>query len=328
MKKGIKIFLVSLGIILFGAFIYWQLVKKGGVKNAIEKAVSKGTDDAYFVKYDSSAIDEVGGNAWFKNIVLQSDSLQGLLYNDDTAGIAKDIFNIRVGELNIRGANIPSFMQKNTVEANSIEIIKPIISIIHTGNRQKVEMTKEDTLALYDRITGKFKSIQAHEIIISDGTVTFADGKEPPHTIIQGINIHQKNLKIDSTRDYDNIVSYFIKDIDATVKSVSILNKKNGNHFMLEGVQYNAPQRFINVNWIVQKDTRTNEPLIELKDSRIGGISTNDFILNRKIKADTISSKGGIVSIYRKKKTGTVKEEISIDNDFFDEVQVKNIDQI
>src|SRR5690606_2692321 len=81
----------------------------------------------------------------------------------------------------------------------------------------------------------------------------------------------------------------------------------------------------INVNWIVQKDKAGNEILTGLKDNRISGISTNDFIINRKIKADTVSSKGGVVSIYRNKKTGTVKEEIELDNDFFDQAQIKNI---
>ncbi|MFT3979717.1 MAG: hypothetical protein QM687_04550 [Ferruginibacter sp.] len=325
MKKGLKYFLSILILLLLGGFIYWQFVKKGVIRNVIEKAVNKGTDSTYYVKYESSQIDEVGGNASFTNIVLQSDSLQQLLYNDDTVSIAREIYNVRVGQLNIKGANIPSFLQKNTVEANSIEIIRPTISIIRTGKQAKIEMSREDSLALYDRLTGKFKSIQAGEIIITDGTVTFANGKKTPHTIIQGINIHLKNLKIDSTRNYDNLLSYFIKDIDANIKSVTTTNQKNGNQFFLETVQYSAPGRFIYVNWILQKDSKTGEVLIGLKDNRITGISTNDFIVNHTIKADTVSSNGGIVSIYRSKKTGAVNEEVELDNDFFDQAQIRNI---
>ncbi len=325
MNKGLKIVLISIGIILLGAFGYWQLVKKGVIKNAIEKAVNKGTDSTYYVKYESSQIDEVAGNAIFTNIALQSDSLLQQLYNDDTSGIGKEIFNIRVRKLQILGANIPAFLQNNKVEARQIEITEPFITIVRTGKQGEIKMTREDTLALYDRITGKFNSIQASEIIIKDGTVAFANGKNPPHTIIQGINIHLNNLKIDSTRNYDNLLSYFIKDVDATVKSVTTTNEKNGNQFLMEGIQYNAPGRFIKVNWLVQKDKTSNEILTGLKDNRISGISTNDFIINRKIKADTVSSMGGVVSIYRNKKSGAVKEEIELDNDFFDQAQIKNI---
>lgn len=325
MSKGLKIGLISVAVIVLAAFTYWQLVKKGVIRNVIEKAVSNGTDSTYYVKYESSSIDEIAGNASFTNIVLQSDSLQQLLYSDDTSAIAREIFNVRIGKLNILGANIPSFLKKNTIEARQIEIIQPFITIVRTGRQGDMKMTKEDSMALYDRITGKFNSIQAGEIIISDGTVAFADGKKPPHTIIQGINISLKNLKIDSTRNYDNLLSYFIKDIDASVKSVTTTNPKSGNRFLLEGVQYSAPQRFIKVNLILQKDIKTGETLIGLNNNRISGISTNDFIINRKIKADTVSSGGGTVSIYRNKKSGAVNEVIELDNDFFDEAEIKNI---
>lgn len=325
MRKGLKIGLIVAGTILLAGFIYWQFVKKGVIKNVIEKAVSKGTDSTYYVKYESSAIDEVAGNASFTNIVLQSDSLQQLLYSDDTSDIAREIFNVRIGQLNILGANIPSFLKKNKIQANRIEIIKPVITIVRTGKQGGLKMNREDSLALYDRITGKFNSIQAGDIVITDGTVAFANGKKAPHTIIQGINIDLKNLKIDSTRNYDNLLSYFIKDIDASVKSINTTNEKNGNQFLLEGIQYSAPQRFIKVNWILQKDMKSGETLIGLKDNRISGISTNDFIMNRKIKADTVSSSGGIVSIYRNKKSGAVNEQVELDNDFFDQAQIKNI---
>ena len=325
MRKGLKTGLIILGCLLLGGFIYWQFIKKGVIRNAIEKAVSKGSDSTYYVKYESSSIDEVAGNASFTNIVLQSDSLQQQLYSDDTAALAKEIFNVRIGQLNIIGANIPSFLQKNKIEAGKIEIIKPVITIVRTGKQGDIAMTREDSLALYERLTGKFNSIQAGEIIISDGTMAFANGKKPPHTIIQGINIDLKNFKIDSSRNYNNLLSYFIKDIDAGAKSITTTNEKNGNQFLLEGIRYSAPQRFVTVNWILQKDAKSGEPLIGLRDNRISGISTNDFIINRKIKADTVSSAGGIVSISRNKKSGAAIEEVQIDNDFFDQAQVKNI---
>lgn len=325
MGKGLKIGLLVAGAILLSGFIYWQFVKKGVINRAIANAVSSGTDNMYYVKYESSKIDEIGGNASFKNLVLQSDSLQQLLYSDDTLSIAKEIFNIKIGELNISGANIPSLLRKNKVSAQKVELIRPVITITRTGKKGNTAMSREDSLALYDRITGKFNSIQANEVIVTDGMIAFANGKQPPHTIIQGINIHLKNLRIDSTRNYNNLLSYFVKDIDASIKQVHIRSEKNGNQFLMEGLQYNAPARFIKVDNIVQKDANTGAVLINLRDSRVDGISTNDFIVHRIIQADTISSGGGIASIYRTKKAGSLAEVLEVDNDFFDEVRVKNI---
>lgn len=324
MKKGWKIFLIAAGVLFLGGFVYWQLVKKGVIKNAISKAVSKGTDEDYYVKYESSSIDEINGNAVFNKIVLQSDSLQQKLYLDDTS-VSAIIFNVRIEQLKIMGANIPSFLQKNTVEANRIEIIKPVITIIQAGKEKEAKLTAKDSLALYERLTGKFNSIQAGEIIIVDGTIAFANGKRPPHTTLHDVNIDLKNLKIDSSRSYDNIISYFIKDVVATVKKVTTKNEKNGNLFVFEGVQYNAPGRFIHIDRLFQEDSKTGQPLIELKQNTVRGISTNDFIINRKVKADSVTTNGGIVSIYRNKKAGAVNEDIEIDNDFFDEALIKNI---
>ncbi|RYY45615.1 MAG: hypothetical protein EOO06_16160 [Chitinophagaceae bacterium] len=323
MKKGWKIFLVTIAVLLTGGIIYWQLVKKGVIRNVIEKAVSKGTDADYYVKYESSSIDEINGNATFNNIVLQSDSLQQKLYLNDTS-VSATIFNVRIGQLKITGANIPSFLKQNKVQAKKIEIIKPVITIIQTGKEQ-TNLSAADSLALYDRLTGKFKSIQAEEITITDGIIAFANGKNSPHTTLQDVYINLKNLKIDSTRNYDNLVSYFVKDIVATVKTVTTTNKRNGNLFVMEGVQYDAPGRFLLVDRIFQKDIKTGQPLLELKGSTIRGISTNEFIINRRIRADSVTSNGGIVSIYRSKQSGAVNETIEIDNDFFDEAWIKNI---
>jgi hypothetical protein len=323
MNKGLKIFLLLTGIALVGGFIYWQLVKKGVIRGVIEKAVSRGTDSTYYVKYESSVIDEVNGNATFNNIVLQSDSLQEKLYLDDTS-VSATIFNVRIEQLKISGANIPSFLQKNKVEANSIEIIRPVITIINT-REEEVKFTAEDSLALYDKLTGKFNSIQAGEIKIVNATIAFANGKKSPHTSLQDVNINLKNLKIDSTRNYDNLVSYFIKDVVATVKQITTKDDKKGNLFIMDDVEYNAPNQFISIGRVLQKDTRKDKAVLELRSNRISGISTNDFIINKKIKADSVSSEGGIVTIYRNKKTGGSSEEIEIDNDFFDEALIKNI---
>ena len=76
MKNAIKIFFILLITGAIGAFIYWQNNKKQIVKNSIDKALTKKTDSLYFLRYDSSVIDEVNGDVAFYNVVLQSDSAQ------------------------------------------------------------------------------------------------------------------------------------------------------------------------------------------------------------------------------------------------------------
>ena len=325
MNKTVKYIALILLLAIAGGIVWWQYNKKRIVKNEIENAIVKGTDSTYYIKYDSSSIDALAGNATFFNIVLQSDSLQKELYMNDTSGFPKTIFNVHIESLAISGANIPSFLQKNKIEANSIEIVRPVITIINTGKDEAVKFTAADTLALYEKITGKFKSIQAKEIKITDATLAFAKGKESAHTTLQGVNIVLQNLQIDSTKNYDNIISYFVKDIVATVKTANVKNEKANRLFVFEGVEYNAPKRFISVKKILQSTVNDNKNLITLTNSRVAGLSTNAFIINKQIKADSLTTEGGAIGIYRKTNKAGDGETIEINNDFFNEAIVKNI---
>ena len=324
--KNIYKFILSIIIVVAATgVIWWQYTKKGIVKSQIEKALVKGTDSTYYIHYDSSNIDELAGNATFYNIVLQSDSLQREIYTDDTSRFPTTIFNVQVERLSISGANIPSFLQKNTIEANSIEIVRPVITIINTGKDEKKSFTAADTLALYKKITGKFKSIQAKEIRITDATIAFVRGKKSAHTILQGVNIVLRNLKIDSTRNYDNVVSYFIKDIAATVKNVTINNEKANRLLVLEGVEYNAPGKFLGVKKITQTTIKTGKNILTLISNRVAGLSPNAFIINKQIIADSLTSAGGAILINRNTTKGGGGQTIELDNEFFNKVIVKNI---
>ena len=317
--------MIIIVLAITGGIVWWQLNKKGIIRHQIEKAVANGTDSTYYIHYDSSKVDAAAGNAVFYNVVLQSDSLQQQLYTDDTSSIPATIFNVHIGRISILGANIPSFLQKNKVEANTIEIYRPVITLINTGKDEPVKFTPADTLALYEKITGRFNSIRAGQIKIIDGTIAFARGKQSPHTTLQGVNADLRNLKIDSTRNYDNIISYFIKDVIATVKTATVKNEKGGRLLTFEGIEYNAPGRFLKTDRFTQTDLAQNRVMIDLRHSRVSGISTDAFIINRQLKADSLTTDGGVLGIYRAKKTTGGKETLEMDNDFFDEAIVKNI---
>ncbi len=325
MKKATKIVLILIAIIIGTGIVWWQTNKKSIVKNKIEKAVANGTDSIYYIHYDSSKIDAAAGNATFYNVELQSDSMQKKLYDNDTTAIDAIIFNVRIKRIAITGVNIPSFLQKNKIEAHAIEIEEPEIKIIRTGKNETEQFTKADTLALYEKITGKFKSIQAGSIKIISGNVSLAKGKATPHVLLYGINISLNNLKIDSTRNYDNIISYFVKDIVAKVKKATVKNEKQGRILNFENVEYNAAGRFLKVQQFSQMNLAQNKKTIELNNNNITGLSTNAFITNRQLKADSLITDGGLLSLYQGKNDGKKKQTLEIENDFFDEAVVKNI---
>lgn len=308
---------------LIGGWIYWQQYKKSIVKNSIENAISKGTDSLYFIHYESSFIDEVNGNASFYNVTLQSDSLQKQLQQFDTAAEAA-VYNIYIEEVSIKGANIQGLISNTSVQANSILIRHPVVYIISAGKKEKKILNNNDSLAIYEKLLGKFKSINANEIIIENGILNFADKTGEPHTALRDINVQLKKFRIDSTRDYQNIISYFVKDVVAKVKEVYIKGDKNQATFT--DVEYNAPGRFISLKKFQQKNSE-DKIVFDINNTTIRNISTDSFIMQQQLKADELISDGGMLTFYikQKNKTDSANDEIEIDNNYFDEALVNKV---
>ncbi len=328
MKKTVKIILVVLAIAFIGVWAYWQYNKKQIVRNAMENVVSNKTDSLYYIHYDSSKIDAVNGNASFYNIVLQSDSLQQQLLQFDTSS-ATSIYNVHIAEVTIKGANIPALLSNQKVEASEIRIIKPVIYIISSGTKKEKKFSYTDTLAIYEKLLGKFKSISAGEIVIEDGQLNLTHKIKKPYATLDGINISIKNIQIDSTRNYDNILSYFIKDTKVKVKSAIIINEDNSDVSSFSGLEYNAAQKTLKLASFQQKDNDTGRLVFEINNTIVKGLNTDSFILRNQLKADELESDGGLMTFYRKKKasanSGAGSDNIEIDNNFFDEAQLDKI---
>lgn len=323
LKKYIKIILVIFAISLIAGWVYWQQHKKGIVKNSIENAISKGTDSLYFIHYDSSFIDELNGNASFFNVTLQSDSLQKQLQLFDTASSAT-IYNIQISEVSIRGANIQGLISNTLIEANSILIKSPVVYIITAGKKEKKILNSNDSLAIYEKLLGKFKSINAKEIVIENGILNFADKTGTPHTAFRDINVQLKKFRIDSTRNYQNIISYFVKDIIAKVKEVYIKGDKNQATF--SEVEYNAPGKFIRLKNFQQKNG-DGKIVFNVSNTAINNISTDAFIMQQQLNAGELITAGGMLSFYikQKNKADSANDEIEIDNNYFDEALVNKV---
>ncbi|MEO6491100.1 MAG: hypothetical protein ABIO04_14245 [Ferruginibacter sp.] len=321
-KKPLLYIFAILLIIVAGIWIYWQQNKKRIIRHQIESAVNKGTDSMYYIHYDSSHIDEINGNATFYNVELQSDSLQKQLLQFDTAS-ADVLFNVHIDQVSISGANIPALLTNNKVEANSIEIIRPVIYIISSGKKKKEKINDYNDKAIYERLLGRYNSIKAGQIIIKNGILNLSTKTTDPHTSLKDISIQLNNFRVDDTKDYDNIISYFIKDI---VAKVGEINMRTENHTItFSEVEYNAPAKFIRLKKFVEKDTLQNV-VFDINNTIINNIATDSFILHQQIKAGEFKTDGGLIRLYRKKdKEGHENDRIEIDNNSFDEAVLERI---
>ncbi len=323
MKKFLIILVVILALGAVGGWIYWQQHKKSIIKDSIKDAVSKGTDSLYYIHYDSSYIDEINGNASFYNVTLQSDSLQTQLQLFDTASSAS-IYNVRIDEVSITGVDIPGLLSNTFVEANSILIKHPVVYIISSGKKEEKILNNNDSLAIYEKLLGKFKSIHANSIIIENGFLNFADKTGEPNTALRSINIQLQKFRIDSTKNFQNILSYFVKDVVAKVKEVYIKGDKNQATF--SEVEYNAPGKFMHLKKFQQKNSE-DKIVFDINNTTISNISTDAFIMRQQLQAEELTSNGGMLTFFikQKKRTDSANGEIEMDNNYFDEALLNKV---
>jgi hypothetical protein len=302
MKLFTKIIIGILLIAAIAGYWYWQENKKHIVKDSIDSLLKKKTDSLYFIHYDSSKIDEATESASFYNVSLQSDSLQKE-YLKSTDSLPDNLYNIHIDEIKITTVNIPALLSNEKVSATKIFLNRPVVQIINTGSDKPKPFSYKDTLELYKRILGKFKSIQADTIQISNGTLVMIDKNGKPLSTLEKINVRLNKFLIDSLHDYKNIESYFVKDVVVTIENIQLPESDNGTRINIDTLVYDAPKRLLHISTIQQYKTGNTQPLINLKNINITSLNTDAFIGYQQLKAGNVICDGGVITIYKNSKS-------------------------
>ncbi|MEI9935061.1 MAG: hypothetical protein WDM71_09500 [Ferruginibacter sp.] len=325
--KKIIVFLLLLIVIAAGiCYTYWQHNKKAIVKNEIETTLTSKTDSLYYVHYDSSDIDEINGNAVFYNVVLQSDTLQQKMIKSANTKLPSVLFNIHVKEVGILGVNVPGLLTNLVISARKIYLKEPVLQIIRTGIESKNSLTRDDTIELYKKIIGQYKSIKADSIEIIDGDIKVIDqfGKET--VSLKKINIELNNFQVDSEHSYTNIISYFVKDLKASVKELSLPGTNPSSNIIFTNLVYNASKKYIAVQRIQEHSTTDTSSVFDINRIELNGLNTNLFVVHHQLQADTVYCNGGTLTLVVKGNTAKKGDPIiELSDNFFNQAQVGSV---
>ena len=320
MKKPTLIITIIIGLLLLGALIFWNVRKDSIIKESIQSSISDKSDSLYKIRYDSSVIDEIAGNARFYNVVLGSDSLQERISRGDSS--ENIMYSIRIGEVAVTGANVAGLLTGSNLQARSVEFLRPDIYLTRLGDKTKQALTKEDSIALYRRILGNLRNMQAGEIVVKEGRLRIADKNDPPHTSIENINLLIRDFRIDSTNDYENIISYFIKGTVADIGKV-VFKEENKEQLTFSDIHYDAAKQMLNIGSFSQAN-REGRIVSQLKNINISGLATNAFINDQNLIADKLSTDGGSITLYKTDERSK-QTMIELDSSFFDRASLNSI---
>ncbi|MBK7885723.1 MAG: hypothetical protein IPJ81_19510 [Chitinophagaceae bacterium] len=327
MKKFLKYFIIIIILVGIGGYIFWQQYKKRFIKDTISDSIIKNTDSLYTINYDSSSIDEINGNASFYDLQIQPDSAIKELFKSRN-DLPNALYNIKVKEIQVVGVDVAGLVKKENLTTKKIVLNQPSIQITNTGADKPKEFTYKDTLQLYQQILGKFKNINAGAIQIINGSVLITDNKGKSLTTLENINVELKNFLVDSTRNYQNVISYFIKDVKITVENIQLPESKNDTRINMVGIEYDAAKRILYVKEIQQYKSDAIQPLTDLKNIQINQLNTDAFILYHELKAGMITCDGGLVTIYKNTKQDKTKKNnniIQFSSNIIDEAKIEGV---
>lgn len=300
MKKVVNILLVIAIVAIAVAIVWWLLSKKEMIASYIHGNISDKTSGLYSIQYDSSTINELTGTIGFYNVSLQTVKARKA-FQESTEQLPGLLFFIDVKEVSASGVDMGSLVQGSNISAKKILLNHPVIQIIQTGSSYSAPLDAEDSLALYQRILGNFQEIRADSIEVQNGLVIVSDKAGHDLVTLKNINISLQHFIVDEQHSYNNIISYFIKNVIMTVDTISEADTSGSNRMNITNVRYDAIAKTLSVHQVQTYKKEISLPVIELNDISISNLNTDAFIFNKAIKAGSINCKGGVVTIYKKR---------------------------
>jgi hypothetical protein len=272
-----RIVWIVVALVIGAAAFWWTTIKKKVVRDVVTKTVLKKTDSLYRISYDTSEIDELNGNVYLRNVQVKLDSSQWirLVEKDSMPPVT---IALVVDKITIKGLKELKLLNNSSLDVSSIILEKPVFRIDKWLRKKQSEEKLNDTLEIYKRLVGNFDFLRAKNIQIINGHFTLLDQLKNEVFSANGINVDIDDFLVDSTHNYTNIISYFIKQTRATINGVVGTGMKTGK------IIYDSKQHFLRAEDI----TINSDGPIKCKLVDIAGLSTEDFISKGAINARRI----------------------------------------
>ncbi len=326
MKKAISIILVIIILACLSGYLFWMNNKSSIVKKLIVNSVSNLTDSLYSLNYDSSMVDELNGEAYFENINLKSDSLK-LVSLKLAHNLPSILLEITIKSITAKGLDIPLAINEKKLVAKKIILNEPTITIINTGG---YTFKNEDTIALFRRILGNYNSIHAESIEVINAKFTHKNLNGVVNTKLTKLNVSFTNIVVDSTKDYNNVICYFINNMRADLEQVFINQRNKEAAIVMNNIRYDAREQNILIEKISTISEGKDEEKFLLTSVKLEELNVRDFIEEHTISVGNVSTKECMLTLFLNKKQASKTDLIHVNNfdfpdDYFDKIKIGGI---
>jgi len=308
--KKITILLAVLSLLILGGLYWYFSMHKKIVKDKLQDTVTKKTDGLYKLTYDSSTLDEVGGDASFINVKLKVDSVVLAQFIAEGKAPAL-IVDLELVALKIDGLESIGLLKEESVDAKTIILEEPVLKFFKIARINKEELETDetvlqDTTEIFERLLGQYNLIKADSILIRKGYVEWNDNIQNKKIFVEEVDCAIHNFRVDSLHRYKNIASYFLKDASLRARNFRVTDSTGNKNVAVSDVDYVANEGRISVNNIFLGNKQT------IKAIKVRGLNTYDFIYRNEINCKTLWLNDVYLSIRKTRNKAKPSDSLSI----------------
>ncbi|MBX3256461.1 MAG: hypothetical protein KF862_20160 [Chitinophagaceae bacterium] len=221
---------------------YWNVIKKGFIRNKVKAAVYEKSNKLYDIHYDDMELDEVSGYLSITHMKLRYDSAQYKILQQKNQE-PPILFQIEIPSISISGVKTPQALLNKEIVGAKLHISQPVIDIIYTRKGQDSSKSIP-TQEVYKQILGELKQIKIDTLLITGARIITRDLKTGRQKLLLlGTDILLRDLVIDSVSNMDTTRLMFAKHIDMHCSKLSWTTPNKLYAFSIDSVRLLSDQQ-------------------------------------------------------------------------------------
>ncbi|WP_316842725.1 hypothetical protein [Pedobacter gandavensis] len=197
-------------LLIAGVALYLNAKWKPLISEKLKTGVKEGSAGLYTLNFKDIHLNLLTGTASLDELSLSPDTT---VFNQLKAVGAAPIhlFQLKVKKLQLNHLGLINAYFKKTIHINSIVLDQPSINMMHYQVKKKKDTSNK---SIYQLLAKSLKSLDVDAIRILNADFDYIDGasQRPLHRI-KKLNLHVKDLLIDSLSQFDTTRFYYAKDI-------------------------------------------------------------------------------------------------------------------
>ncbi|MBC7903262.1 MAG: hypothetical protein H7Y27_07550, partial [Gemmatimonadaceae bacterium] len=314
-KKNIRLgsgpvfIILIIALVAAAGFGAWRYYKYKLVNQEVKKGIYENSNGLYKVTYDNLKIDEAAGFLYVTNLVITPDTalFRKMIKENKNPPL---ILRVTIPELKVTGVKTPKALLEKNIEGSKLEIKSPDI-LIYFAKRPTDSVKRPDSREMYEQILGNLKRIKVDSVEITNSSLAFSDIRTETKTITgENINIHLRDILIDSTSFEDKTRFFFAKNVDVDLEKGVLKNKTGTYQYLFDAVSFSNTQRTFTVKKVHIKPVLGEAAFVKkarLQTDRFDFIFNDvsfknidlDKLMDESFYADTLIVRDANVKIFR-----------------------------